>query len=172
MVVKAFSGMRTEEVALMDWSHVSFKKGYIILPRAVTKKKRRRIIRIWRNLRMWIEPFDGLSGRICPDWSTPQAVFQAWDRAAKKLGIRAGANRFRNSYISYRVAQTGDVKKVSRETGNSPAMIEEEYLELATEEDAEKWFKICPSAKRIAELRAYATKLRRNEAEAMSVPTE
>lgn len=159
MAIKAFSGVRTEEVALMEWSHVSLKKGYLILPKAITKKKRRRIIRIWPNLHKWLEPFAGLSGRICSDWSTPQAVFQAWDRAATKLGIRAGANRFRNSYISYRVAQTGDVQKVSRETGNSPAMIEEEYLELATEEDANNWFKICPAPNRVAALGAYAAEL-------------
>jgi hypothetical protein len=45
---------------------------------------------------------------------------------------------------------------VSLETGNSPKVIEEDYLELATEEDAEKWFQISPSPKRVAELRACA----------------
>jgi integrase len=156
MAIKAFNGVRTEEMAFMEWSHVALKKGYIILPKTITKKKKRRIIRIWKNLRLWLEPFAGLSGRICWQWSTPQAVFQAWERAATKLGIRAGGNRFRNSYISYRVAQTGDIQRVSLETGNSPDVIEEDYLELATEEDAEKWFKIRPSPKRLAELRACA----------------
>jgi hypothetical protein len=80
------------------------------------------------------------------------------------MGIQGGANRFRNSYISYRVAQTGDTSKVSRETGNSPEVIEEDYLELATEEDAEKWFKIRPSPKRLAELRACAKEWAENPA--------
>jgi integrase len=156
MAIKAFSGVRTEEMAIMTWENVAFKKGYIILRKEITKKKKRRIIRIWKNLRMWLDPFAGLAGKICWQWATPQAMFQAWDRVAKKMGIRAGANRFRNSYTSYRVAQTGDTSKVSRETGNSPEVIEEDYLELATEEDAEKWFKIRPSPKRLAELRACA----------------
>ena len=154
--IKAFRGVRTEEMAIMTWENVSFKKGYIILRKEITKKKKRRIIRIWKNLRMWLDPFAGLAGKICWQWATPQAMFQAWDRVAKKIGIRAGANRFRNSYTSYRVAQIGDTDKVSRETGNSPEVIEEDYLELVTEEDAEKWFKIRPSAKRFAELRACA----------------
>jgi integrase len=154
--IKAFRGVRTEEMAIMTWENVSFKKGYIILRKEITKKKKRRIIRIWKNLRMWLDSFAGLAGKICWQWNTPQAMFQAWDRVARKMGIRAGANRFRNSYTSYRVAQIGDTDKVSRETGNSPEVIEEDYLELVTEEDAEKWFKIRPSAKRFAELRACA----------------
>jgi len=113
---------------------------------------------------MWLDPFAGLAGKICWQWATPQAMFQAWDRVARKMGIQAGANRFRNSYTSYRVAQTGDTSKVSRETGNSPEVIEEDYLELATEEDAEKWFKIRPSPKRLAELRACAKKWAENPA--------
>lgn len=162
MVIKAFSGVRTEEIAEMEWSHVSFERGCIILPKSITKKKRRRIIPILPNLRMWLEPFRGMTGRICEGWSTPQTVFQAWDRAAAKLGISAGANRFRNSYISYRVAQTQDIQKTSLESGNSPDVIEEDYLELATQEEGEKWFEIGPSPDKIAALNAFASELKRN----------
>ena len=162
MVIKAFSGVRTEEIAEMDWSHVSFERGCIVLPKSITKKKKRRIIPILPNLRMWLEPFRGMTGRICEGWSTPQTVFQAWDRAAAKLGISAGANRFRNSYISYRVAQTQDIQKTSLESGNSPNVIEEDYLELATQEEGEQWFGIGPSPDKIAALIAFASELKRN----------
>jgi hypothetical protein len=45
MAIKAFSGVRTEEIFEMEWKHIEFRrnKGYIILPKEVTKKKRRRI---------------------------------------------------------------------------------------------------------------------------------
>jgi hypothetical protein len=56
----------------------------------------------------------------------------------------SGANKFRNSYISYRVALTHDVQRVALESGNSPKIIQREYLELATEKDAERWFGIFP----------------------------
>jgi hypothetical protein len=55
-----------------------------------------------------------------------------------------GANKFRNSYISYRVAVTHDVAKVALESGNSPRVIQREYLELATEEDGKDWFAVMP----------------------------
>jgi len=166
MAIKAFSGVRTEEMALMEWKHVHFRrdKGYIILPKTVTKKKRRRIMPILPNLRQWLDPFEGMAGRICEDWSTPQSVFHAWERFAIKRGIKAGANRFRNSYISYRVAQTNDPKTVSLETGNSVDVIMEDYLELTTPEDAARWFKTGPGAKRLAALTGYANKLKRAQA--------
>jgi hypothetical protein len=53
----------------------------------------------------------------------------------------------RNSYISYGVAVTQDVQRVSLESGNSPKVIHKEYLELATEEDGKKWFRIVPAKK-------------------------
>jgi integrase len=166
MAIKAFSGVRTEEIFLMEWEHVHFRrgKGYIILPRPVTKKKRRRILPILPNLRKWIAPFEGMEGRICQQWSTPQGVFQAWDRFAAKRSIKAGANRFRNSYISYRVAQTSDPKKTALETGNSAEVIMEDYLELTTSEDAARWFKITPSANRLEALAKHANKLKRAQA--------
>jgi hypothetical protein len=150
----------------MEWEHVHFRrgKGYIILPRPVTKKKRRRILPILPNLRKWIAPFEGMKGRICQQWSTPQGVFQAWDRFAAKRSIKAGANRFRNSYISYRVAQTSDPKKTALETGNSAEVIMEDYLELTTPEDAARWFKITPSANRLEALAKHANKLKRAQA--------
>ena len=146
----------------MEWKHLHFRKGkgYIILPRTITKKKRRRIFPMLPNLKQWLEPFEGLTGRICERWSTPQTVFQAWDRVAIKRNIKAGGNRFRNSYISYRVAETSDPSKVSVETGNSVAVIMEDYLELTTPEEAARWFKVSPSAQQLKALTTYANKLK------------
>lgn len=53
-------------------------------------------------------------------------------------------NALRHSYISYRVAQTQDVAKVSLEAGNSPQMIFKHYRELVRPKDAEAWFAIKP----------------------------
>ena len=150
----------------MEWEHIHFKKGqgYIILPRTVTKTKRRRIIPILPNLKKWLMSFEGMSGLICTNWSTPQAVFQAWERHANRLGIRAGGNRFRNSYISYRVAETSDPAKVALESGNSVKVILEDYLEMATEEDAARWFQCEPNKATLKALTDYATKLKHKQA--------
>lgn len=53
-------------------------------------------------------------------------------------------NALRHSFISYRVAETQDVAKVSLEAGNSPQMIFKHYRELVRPADAVKWFAIQP----------------------------
>jgi hypothetical protein len=82
------------------------------------------------------------------------------DRHAARCEIKAGGNRFRNSYISYRVAQTSDPKKVALEAGNSEEVIMED-LELTTPEEAEKWFGIEPTPKQLKQIETYVAKLKR-----------
>ena len=53
-------------------------------------------------------------------------------------------NALRHSFISYRVAETQDVAKVSLEAGNSPQMIFKHYRELVRPADAKTWFALAP----------------------------
>jgi integrase len=53
-------------------------------------------------------------------------------------------NALRHSFISYRVAETQDVAKVSLEAGNSPQMIFKHYRELVQPKEAKAWFAIVP----------------------------
>ena len=53
-------------------------------------------------------------------------------------------NALRHSFISYRVAETQDVAKVSLEAGNSPQMIFKHYRELVQPKEAKAWFSIKP----------------------------
>jgi integrase len=147
MAIKAFSGVRTEEICNMQWEHVDFEKGYIILPASVTKTNNRRLIPLANNLRAWLEPFKGKKGRVCVRWARPQAVFQAFDRYGKRQGVNVGANKYRNSYISYRVALTKNVAEVALESGNSPRIIQNEYLQLTTSNEGVRWFNILPVVK-------------------------
>ena len=142
MVIKAFTGIRTEEMLLLKWEHLNFKTKYVTLQAEVTKTKQRRLIPMAENLVAWLEPHKKEAGRICDQWQRPQALSQAFERHGTRNGIHVGANKFRNSYISYRVAVTHDVQRVALESGNSPRVIQREYLELATEEDGKRWFAV------------------------------
>jgi integrase len=144
LAIKAFSGVRTEEMVRMDWSAVNFETKHITLSADVTKTKQRRLIPMAENLVAWLAPFRGRTGRISARWVTPQTLVQAFDRFGRSREIHVGANKFRNSYISYRVAVTHDVQRVALESGNSPRVIQREYLELATEADGNRWFDIYP----------------------------
>jgi integrase len=163
MVIKAFSGVRTEEVSKIEWEMIRFRQDCIVLPAKITKLTQRRTIALKPNLKAWLEPFKSLTGRICTRWSTPQGIFQAWKRYADKKGIQIGGNRFRNSYISFRLAEKRDIQLVALESGNSPEVIQREYLELAPPEDAEKWFAIMPSTAKKQELRCHIQELRETQ---------
>ncbi len=74
-------------------------------------------------------------------------------RLAKNADLRE-VSRFYNRY-----AQKG-IKPIQQESGNSDRDIEDNYLELATEEEAEDWFAIAPTPERLKELHALASELR------------
>lgn len=119
-------------------------------PNVTAYEEKLRLIPMAENLFAWLAPYRGKSGRICERWHRPQALVQAFDRFGKSLGVEVGANKFRNSFISYRVAVTHDVQRVALESGNSPRVIQREYLELATEDVGKQWFNIFPPAAKAA----------------------
>jgi hypothetical protein len=53
-------------------------------------------------------------------------------------------NALRHSFISYRVAETGDVPRTALEAGNSPKMIFRHYREVVDGEASKAWFSIMP----------------------------
>lgn len=58
-------------------------------------------------------------------------------------------NGFRHSFASYRLAIVKSAPQVAMEMGNSDRKLYTNYLELVTEEDAQKWFAVLPpSAKK------------------------
>lgn len=61
---------------------------------------------------------------------------------AIKAGLPYKKNAFRNSYISYRLAEAKDINAVAYEIGNSPKMIRKYYLDLVTPEQAKAWFSL------------------------------
>ena len=148
LALKAFSGVRTEELIKMHWSHLHFENKSTNLTKDITKLTQRRTIRMQPNLQAWLEPHKKPEGRICFHWTTPSSATQMWRKLARSLGIKNSKNKFRNSYISYRLAQTKDIALVADESGNSPAVIKREYMDLVTEQDAAKWFAIFPKDKK------------------------
>jgi hypothetical protein len=134
---------------------VSLKKGYVILPKAITKKKRRRIIRLAKP------PADrtvrrGLSGKICFDWSTPQAGCKPGP-----CGNQTGHSR-RRQPVSQQLSRIESSKPATCKRVR-PAIHQtlsrRRISNWRPEEDANKWFRISPAAKRLDELRSYAAAL-------------
>jgi integrase len=139
LVLRGFSGLRSAELLRLDWSAVNLDRSIIELRATQAKTAARRIIPISDNLAAWLAPLVE-EGLIIPD---PDVRTRA-SRLAKKIGVGWPKNALRHSYISYRVALTGDVPRTALESGNSPDIIFRHYREVVDDEAANKWFGILP----------------------------
>ena len=157
IALQAFAGLRSAEVMRLDWSNVKLSRGHIELGADKTKTAARRLVPISANLREWLAEHAKKTGKVFPHG---RAYFHELQRdtaaatetqadAKTKRGALAPVewkqNALRHSFISYHVAETGDVPRVALESGNSPAMIFTHYRELVTPDDALQWFAIAPA---------------------------
>ncbi len=140
LALGAFAGIRTEEIKRLRWNHIKLARSLIDVPPEVTKTQSRRLIPISDNLRKWLWPFAHSDGPVV-SYSNLSNQFL---KTAKRLGVRWRRNVLRHSFISYRVAQTGDIARTSLEAGNSPKVVKQDYLEVVDEDSAKKWFSISP----------------------------
>lgn len=161
-VLKLFSGMRTEEAFGLSWEELRFRSNAVIIEAHISKLGQRRVPPLLPNLAKWLKPFEGLKGRIAHDYSSPQSVHKAVAREMAKVKVILKRNIFRNSYISYRLMQPTASSIVAAEAGTSVRMIESNYKELTTEDEAHKWFSIEPTPAVLTKLQEYADFLRAN----------
>lgn len=138
---KAFSGIRTEELARLWWVLINEAAGYINISKAISKTNQR-AVPIAENLKRRLQAYDASfkKHKVSKGWGSANALYHAWKRACDEAGVPYKKNGFRNSFISYRLALTKDINLVAYESGNSPEMIQQFYLDLATPEQAAAWF--------------------------------
>lgn len=137
LAIGGFAGLRTAEIARLDWKEVNLERNFITVAAEKAKTAARRIVPIQDNLKSWLLPHAKKEGRIIP-YEISHAYFLIRD-----AGCTIKHNALRHSYISYRLAQIHDTARVALECGNSPDMIFRHYRELVSPEDGEKWFSIC-----------------------------
>jgi hypothetical protein len=97
--------------------------------------------------REWLMLVPERTGRVCPNASIDRIRNIA--RTAKDAGDNAlfppiPDNAFRHSFISHRVAATGDIPRTSLEAGNSVKIVNQHYRQLVKRQDGEAWFAIRP----------------------------
>ncbi len=90
--------------------------------------------------RLKVYPKEIKQGKVCKGWTLANSLYHAWLKVTKAAGVAYKKNAFRNSFISYRLALTKDIKSVAYDSGNSPEMIRRYYLDLVTPEAAKQWF--------------------------------
>lgn len=145
LVLAAMCGMRRKEVHSQRWEHIQLDRGYLSVSSAKRGTESYRRIDLCPAARAWLEPFRKAEGAVC------EGV--AVDRV-RKLGRENGMilpeNALRHSFVTYLVAQTGNLAKVALLAGHSEKTLTKHYKEIATEEDAKAWFSIVPDMGRLA----------------------
>jgi integrase len=144
--ISSFSTIRHSELKRLDWAQVELSdkdgESFIeILPMEGTKSdQRRRLIPVGDNLKAWLRTCQNQSGKVVPVKDSTTLIA----RIVKRAGVEFKRNALRHSAISYRVAQTADVPRVSDESGNSVQVIRSNYLRRVKPAVAAEWFSIMP----------------------------
>ena len=141
MALRGFCGIRREEALRLNWDDIWGRKDHIEIPAEKAKTKERRLIPRFAALEAWLNPYRNMVGRV---WKRSNNVFgHAQNSLYKQIGV-SGDNVLRDAFATYRMAELQNESQVAHEMGNSPRMIYKSYRELATPDEAERWFNIFP----------------------------
>jgi len=143
LAIAAFCGLRSAEIARLDWSevHLTGAEHFIEVKAAKAKTASRRTVPISENCARWLAPFAQEAGPVCTFERPDKQCYYYLGPAA---GMEWKHNGLRHSFISYRLAQIKNVHQVSLEAGNSPQMVFKHYRQLVSETQATEWFGIVP----------------------------
>src|SRR5665213_380910 len=142
LALGAFAGLRAGEIQRLDWEEIDLTGGFIHVAADKAKTRSRRLVPILPNLKSWLAPYAGQTGKVWKRGRGP--LFDT--RAATVKGAKTPwkDNGLRHSFISYRLADIQDAAKVSLEAGNSPDVVFRHYRELVKPAEAQAWFAVSP----------------------------
>lgn len=138
-VLAGLCGMRRGEIHAQDWSGIELEREFVRVTSAKKGTPARRLIPLPAAAIAWLMPYRKANGPICDNL----AIDRIRD-IARTAGYDLADNGFRHTWISARVAVTGDIPRTSIEAGNSPTIIRRHYLELMTKEEGAEWFEVGP----------------------------
>jgi integrase len=62
LALGAFAGLRTAELHRLDWSEIDLDRGFITVAASKAKTRRRRLVPISDNLKLWLTPIRQRAG--------------------------------------------------------------------------------------------------------------
>jgi len=151
--IGAFAGLRASEIERLDWADVNHQ--HIRVRAKHAKTAARRIVDMQPNLRKWLLPYRGRTGKVAPE--NLRMKLLADRKRAADVGVLTGkwpSNALRHSFASYYLAQFDDAPKLALQLGHvGQDIIFRHYREVVTRQDAARYWKINPahnSAKLVA----------------------
>lgn len=147
MVLGAFAGVRTKEIARMDWSDIQWITREVHIRPEVAKTGEGRFIPMQDNLVAWLATHRKGTGPIIPIKSgRVNHVTAKMTEAMEKLGGPAwDRNALRHSYGSHRLGIIQDLGKLTWEMGNSIAVNRRNYQNPRSREQCVAYFNLYPA---------------------------
>jgi integrase len=167
VAIGMFCGLRTSELARLDWSKVNLSEQIVVVDSSVARKTgARRVVPMPEACKEWLTPYAKPDGAV-----QPSDFRNTFDRVRVRAGFKPSfsdrkdtalqelltdakrrkvkllpwpSNCLRHSAISFGMADCGDPGKVSGWAGNSPAMIRRHYDAQATPSAARAFYAIRP----------------------------
>ena len=137
-----FAGLRTREIAVLDWRDVDLTEMTITVHAAKTKTRARRIVEVSDNLKAWLLPYSAKAGPVAPDHYR-----QRFEDTRRAAGIDPWPrNAMRHSAASYHLAAHRNESLTQAMLGHeSGKMLIQHYRELVRPKDATRYWQIMPS---------------------------
>ncbi len=138
-----FAGIRPDwdngEISKISPSHFDFAARELKLPAKITKTKRARLVKLQPNLVSWLTryPLERFP-IICTNFRKIHL--------ATRRHFSLGHDVLRHTYCSMLVGKFRSVADAALQAGNSEGVLWSSYLNLAPQEDAEKFWRIYPTA--------------------------
>ena len=147
LAISMFAGIRTDEVARMDWKQVRLTDdpddSIIEVTKATAKKReRRRFVPILPPLAAYFKKYPHpKSGKVVKI----KVLSDRWEYLAKRIGLPWKHNGLRHSFASYRLAVIQDLQKLRQEMGHtSEQMALNHYVQAVTKAEAARFWAIRP----------------------------
>ena len=153
LVLAGFCGLRRSEIHAQIWEDISLDRKILRVSSGKRGTPARRMVPICDAAIAWLRLCKHQTGFICPTFEykgtvKPSLAIDGIRRIAKDAKLpHLPENCFRHSYISHKVAGTGDIPRVSLDAGNSPKEINRHYRELVSEDEGKAWFECAPITK-------------------------
>lgn len=148
VVLAGFCGVRSDEIQgkrgdrerRQRWEDIHLDRGFMSVTAAKENTPSSRIIHLSDAAKAWLQVCPGeKTGPVCD----PGALEYA-RRVVIEKKIPLPENCFRHSWISYRIALTGDKAATATEAGNSVKEIDRRYRVPLPKFKGEAWFSLRP----------------------------
>jgi integrase len=145
LAVAGFCGLRRAEIHTQQWEDVDLQAAHVRVTKAKRNTPSKRLTPLSPSAVQWLLLCPDRKGPICENLAIDRIrhiALAAKDDEGKPLFPDLPDNAFRHSFISHRVAATGNVAETSLEAGNSPRVIFQHYRSLVTKSEGQAWFAI------------------------------